>query len=163
MQNRTKVDELGSHAYKYFVHTGNAHPRVGVFPTPGFSCRIVRLGRYSSKLPWCWIHLSSIRHAVTGFIQFSDRLTSLKIRVIGGQASFFTAHAPTNMKDYEFRNASYSEAGDCISSQRAHGPIFALGDFNARIHTSSAHEESLLGPLPFLGCPWKLQLATSNR
>ena len=47
----------------------------------------------------------ALRHAVVSFLQFSDRLASLRIRITGGQLCLITAYAPTNMKDYEYRQA----------------------------------------------------------
>ena len=56
-----------------------------------------------------------------------------------------SAYAPTNQKDFEIRHAFYTQAFDFIQSQRAHGPTFTLGDFNARLHHRQAGEESVLG------------------
>ena len=103
-----------------------------------------------------------LRRSVVGLLQFSDRLASLRVRVSGGQACFVTAYAPTNQKDFETRHAFYTQAHDFIQSQRVHGPTFAVGDFNARLHSRQPSEESVLGPGVF-GDPWRVLDPTANR
>ena len=105
-----------------------------------------------------------VRQSVTGFLQYSDRLASMRLRVPGGQLCLISVYAPTDTKDYsyEYRRSFHDEVQDFILSQRVHGPTFVLGDFNARLHLRRSSEESCLGPGVF-GNPSKVLEPTSNR
>ena len=59
------------------------------------------------------------------------------MRVPGGE--------PTNEYPFEIRQAFYYEAQDFVLSQRVHGPTFALGDFNARLHVRTPSDHDVMG------------------
>ena len=52
----------------------------------------------------------TVTHAVVGFLQYSDRLASLRMRVPGGQVCIASAYAPTNCQNFETRQAFYAQA-----------------------------------------------------
>ena len=55
-----------------------------------------------------------VRHAVSGFLQHSDRLASLRVRVPGGEACFVSVYAPTNEYCFEVWQSFYYEAQDFV-------------------------------------------------
>ena len=103
-----------------------------------------------------------VRHAVSGFLQHSDRLASLRVRVPGGEACFVSVYAPTNEYSFEVRQSFYYEAQDFVSSQRVHGPTFALGDFKARLHLRTPADSGVAGDCAF-GNPNKTLDPRANR
>ena len=48
-----------------------------------------------------------IRRSVVGFCQYSNRLASLKLRVPGGKAVFFSAYAPRSGKSFDERQTFF--------------------------------------------------------
>ena len=105
-----------------------------------------------------------LRHSVAGFLQKSDRIASLRLRVPGGQVCFVTAYAPTDVPAHTFeeRQNFFHDLSDFASSQRTHGPTFVLGDFNARLHYKQSGEERIVGSAVF-GNPRKVLDGSSNR
>ena len=86
------------------------------------------------------------KHAVEGFIQYDERLASIKVRVCGGQVIFVSAYAPHSGHSFETRHDFFTRAHGFIHSQRCHGPTLVLGDFNARLHHRQSGEERIIGP-----------------
>ena len=86
-----------------------------------------------------------LRHAVMGFMQFSQRLASITLRVKGGSLRFISAYAPHNGHDLSVRADFFSELASFIRRQRPHRPTFVFGDLNARIFCSQTGEEAIIG------------------
>ena len=63
---------------------------------------------------------------------------------------------------FEVRQEFYAQVQDFVESQRTHGPVIVLGDFNARLHYRQNGEEDVMGPTVF-GNPNKILASTSNR
>ena len=99
---------------------------------------------------------------VTNFLQFSDRLASLKVKTRRGKFGFTTAYAPHNLKPYDERRSFYSELITVQSKCRANGPRCVLGDLNARIGQQRTGEEDISGPYGF-GKEASHKVESSNR
>ena len=55
--------------------------------------------------PWC-------THRIYGFLQFSDRMASLKIKVAGGKVGIINGYAPHNLKPYDERTVEHTLGKD---------------------------------------------------
>ena len=105
--------------------------------------------------PWC-VHL------IHGFLQYSDRLASIKLKVKGGKVALITGYAPHNLKPYDERQNFYTQLGHILEKTSVNGSKFVLGDFNARIGWCRAGEEHAFGPYGF-GREATHQVDVSNR
>ena len=105
--------------------------------------------------PWC-------KHRVCGFLQFSDRMASLRVRGGEGQVAFICAYAPHNLKPYDERHRFYSDLGHLSDRTAVNGPKYFVGDFNARIGRRRPGEEDIMGPFTF-GREAVHQVDTPNR
>ena len=81
-----------------------------------------------------------------GFLQYSDRLASLKFRVKSGKVGIISAYAPHNLKPYDERRRFYMELGKLLDKTSVNGSKYILGDLNAKIGQRRAAEENALGP-----------------
>ena len=86
---------------------------------------------------------------IHGFLQFSDRLASLKLNVAGGKVGIITGYAPHNLKPYDDRHRFYLELGTLLELTSVNGPKYILGDFNARIGFQRPGEDTCYGPFGF--------------
>ena len=92
--------------------------------------------------PWC-------KHLVKGFLQYSDRMASLKMKVLEGTIGLLSCYAPHNLKPYDDGLHFYSELGKLWERTSVSGPKYLFGDFNARIAFRRCGEEHVLGPHGF--------------
>jgi exonuclease III len=83
--------------------------------------------------------------SIVGFCQLSNRVASLKVRIVGGTAAVFSAYAPHNLKSLGQRIEFYERLSDAFLQTRVNGPKLILGDFNARIGDRRPGEDSALG------------------
>ena len=90
-----------------------------------------------------------IRRSVIGFCQYSNRLASLKLRVPGGKAVFFSAYAPHSGKSFDERQSFFQSTAEIFSKTSSHGPKYLLGDWNARLYQRLPGEEHVVGPHVF--------------
>jgi len=104
----------------------------------------------------------SLRPAVRGFKQLSERLCSIRLRVSGGAIVFISAYAPQNGRSYEQRQDFFNALGEFYVQEKSHGPSYILGDLNARLHVVRDGEGDVIGPAVF-GNPRAQTDATSNR
>ena len=86
---------------------------------------------------------------VTSFLQFPDRIASLKLKTRRGKFGFITAYAPHNLKPYDERRSFYSELITVLGKCRVNGPRYVLGDLNARIGQQRTGEKDIFGPYSF--------------
>ena len=86
-----------------------------------------------------------LRHAVCGFIQFSSRLASIRIRIPGGSACFISAYAPHDGKNLTIRADFFHDLAAFTARCRTHGPTYVVGDLNARLHVRFPSEEQVVG------------------
>ena len=54
--------------------------------------------------PWC-------SRSIARFLQYSDRLASLKMKINGGKIGIITAYAPHNLRPYDERVEFYTGVG----------------------------------------------------
>ena len=92
--------------------------------------------------PWC-------THRVSGFLQYSDRMASLKLKVRGGKVGILTAYAPHNLKPYDERHNFYVNLSRLWEKTSVNGPKYISGDFNARIGSQRPGEGDIVGPFGF--------------
>ena len=102
------------------------------------------------------------RQAVINFIQHSNRLASLQIRVSGGSISVICAYAPQSGLDFDIRHAFFSDMHTFTNKVKAHGPTYTIGDFNSRFHEHFHLETDVVGPFAW-GNPDASITATSNQ
>ena len=76
--------------------------------------------------PWC---VSKVH----GFLQYSDRMASLKLKVTGGKAGIITGFAPHNLRPYDERRDFYDSLAKLWKRTSVNGRKYLFGDFNARI------------------------------
>ena len=82
---------------------------------------------------------------VEGFLQFSDRLASLRLKTRGGRFSIVSAYAPHNLRSYDERHGFYLDLGRLLDTCSVNGPKCILGDFNAKIGQRRAGEDDVFG------------------
>ena len=99
--------------------------------------------------------------AVVGFIQRSNRLAELTLRVSGGYVRLLSVYAPQGGLLYDVRQAFFTDLSSCLLS-KVHGPTIVLGDLNSRLHYRCAGEEDVMGPHVF-GNPHAVLDPLSNR
>lgn len=90
-----------------------------------------------------------IRQSVSGFLQLSDHLASVRLRIPGGELCSVTVYAPMNVYPFDERQASYYEAQDLILTQCVLGPTLALGHFTATIHVQTPSDNDVVGEYVF--------------
>ena len=64
----------------------------------------------------------AFRRSVLGFNQFSDRIASLKLKVLGGQMTILTAYAPHSGHDYAIRRSFFDVLMDFMRCLKCYGP-----------------------------------------
>ena len=64
--------------------------------------------------PWC---IDSIH----GFLQYSDRLASLRVKTRGGKVGIITGYAPHNLRPLEERQNFYTQLGRFCEKTSANG------------------------------------------
>ena len=90
-----------------------------------------------------------MRTSIIGFRQISNRLASLKVRVKGGKAVFFSAYAPHSGKPFLGRQCFFQNFAEEVSKTSSHGPKVLLGDWNARLYRPLPGESDIIGPHVF--------------
>jgi hypothetical protein len=92
--------------------------------------------------PWC-------ARFVAGFLQYSDRIASLKLKVSRGFIAIFSIYAPHNLKPLDERFNFYCELGRLFEKWSGNGNRYLFGKFNARIGRRRRGEEDVLGAYGF--------------
>ena len=121
-------------------------PKAQYFIENGF--QVVLSGKDAER---CWSgvgFLISPRCAsrVVGFLQFSERLMSLKLSTAGGKIGLINAYAPHNALSLDVRVRFYDDLGSVMQKCSVNGAKYLFGDFNARIGRPRAGEEHVFGP-----------------
>jgi hypothetical protein len=91
----------------------------------------------------------SCKCLVRGFLQFSDRLASIKLKVSGGKIAFVTGYAPHNLRPFDEKHVFYIQLGQVLDQTSVNGSKYLMGDFNARVGHCRAGEELEFGPCGF--------------
>ena len=89
------------------------------------------------------------RSYVISFKEYTDRIASLKLRVLGGQLRLILAYAPHGGHEYCLRRSFYEELSNFLHKSKGYGPTILLGDMNARFHRQADGEEDVIGPYVF--------------
>ena len=79
----------------------------------------------------------------------SCRQASLKLRVPGGKMVICRLYAPHSGKPFDERQTFFQASAEWMNSLSRHGPLLALGDFNARLDKMYAGESHLIWPTHF--------------
>ena len=90
-----------------------------------------------------------LAHAVVGFLQLSNRLCCLKLRVQGGTAAFISAYAPHSGYSFDQRQTFFEDLGNMFRRTSVNGLKMVLGDLNSRLHKRLAGESSFIGDFVF--------------
>ena len=90
-----------------------------------------------------------LTHSIMSFLQFSNRMASLKIRTSGGSISLISTYCPHNERPIEERRQFFESFANFAQARKAHGPTLIYGDFNARLHRRNPDEEDFIGPYVF--------------
>lgn len=86
---------------------------------------------------------------IQNFLQFSDRLCSLKIKTKGGKFGLVCAYAPHNLKSIDDKLKFYEDLSRLMDRISVNGPKLVFGDFNARLGQRQPGEDDVLGDFCF--------------
>ena len=100
--------------------------------------------------------------SVVGFLQFSNRLSCMKIRVSRGQIAIINGYAPHSGYPFAVRQCFFEKLGDMIRKTSLNGLKLVFGDLNARIQRRMPGEDAFVGEYVFGSTNAGLQLG-SNR
>ena len=92
--------------------------------------------------PWC-------KGRVKSYMQVSDRVAYIKMKVAGGIVGILSVYAPHNLKPIGEKMSFYVEVDRAYRSCSANQGKLVLGDLNARMGKSQPGEEHILGPDTF--------------
>ena len=87
----------------------------------------------------------NVWHAIVGFMQSSNRLACLKLRVSGGQVAIISAYAPHSGHSFDSRQLFFEQLGTMIDKTSANGMKVVMGDMNARLLSQLPGEEDCIG------------------
>ena len=85
------------------------------------------------------------RLSIMCFVQYNSRLASLRMRVPGGNITLICAYAPQSKISYDVRQNFFTDLQEVTSMAKCHGPMYCVGDFNARFHGSPQVDKGVLG------------------
>ena len=102
------------------------------------------------------------KHAVAGFLQFSNRLACMKFRVKGGLIGVISAYAPHSGYAFDIRQCFFEDLASMLEKTSVNKMELIYGDLNSRIHRQQAGEEQCFGEHVF-GNPRASLEANSNR
>ena len=83
--------------------------------------------------------------SIVSFKATSERIASLRVKVLGGVLNIFTAYAPHDGHDFDSRHTSPCTLSENMKSRGSHEEIIVLGDFNAQLGHVGAGEEEKVG------------------
>ena len=83
--------------------------------------------------------------SLVGFLQKTNRLACLKLRVRGGQVALICAYAPHSRYAFDVRQSFFQELKVTYERTSVNGPKFILGDLNARSGHALPGEERIFG------------------
>ena len=84
--------------------------------------------------------------SLVGFLQKTNRLACLKLRVLGGQVALICAYAPHSSHAFDVRQSFFQDLKVAYERTSVNGPKFILGDLNARSGHALPGEERIFGP-----------------
>ena len=89
------------------------------------------------------------RDSVIGFLQRSNRLACIKLRVEKGRAAIISAYAPHSGHSFDSRQSFFSDLQDIVTKTSVNGMKCIFGDFNARPGHAMPGEEAMIGDHTF--------------
>ena len=94
------------------------------------------------------------RIQVQGFLQFSNRLACVKLRVPQGMVAIVFAYAPHAGYDSDVRQPFHEDVGNMCRKTSVNGMRVICGDLNSRLQKRLPGEEAFLGEHggPILSC-----------
>ena len=112
---------------------------------------------------WSWfLGMPFACKAVIGFLQQSNRLCCLKLRVPGGKLAVISAYAPHSGYTFNARQQFFEDLGTMYEKTSVNGIKMVFGDLNARVIRRISGEEAFVGEHVFGDPETQLQLG-SNR
>ena len=103
-----------------------------------------------------------VKESLVGFMQFSNRLSCMKVRVPHGQIALINAYAPHAGYPFDARQSFFEELRHMVRKTSVNGMKLVMGDLNARIHRRLPGEDDFLGDFVFGSSGANLPLG-SNR
>ena len=101
--------------------------------------------------------------AVISFIQHSPRIAGIKLRTPGGNIGLVSVYAPHSGHTESVRQEFHTNLRAFVDRFRAHGPIFVLGDLNAKLHRCRPGEQYCMGEHAYGDATANLDGANTNR
>lgn len=83
--------------------------------------------------------------SIVGFLQHSNRLACLKLRIPGGKLALVSAYAPHSGYAFDIRQEFFEELGTMFKRTSVNGPKYIFGDLNSRIQRQMPGEETVFG------------------
>ena len=90
-----------------------------------------------------------VKASLVGFLQMSNRLACLKLRVSGGQIAILSAYAPHSGHPHDERQYFHQELGQLYGRTSVNGMKLILGDLNAGVGSALAGEDVYIGKHTF--------------
>ena len=140
----TKLEELQNHINMFHNHIGvlcleETHRTVSQYYITDGGCLLILSGEEDGCFAGVgFIVAPHCRRCVVSLCRDSCRQASLKLRVPGGKMVICSLYAPHSGKPFDERQTFFQAAAEWMNSLSRHGPLLALGDFNARVHKMHA-------------------------
>ena len=84
-----------------------------------------------------------LRHLVSNFAPISERIATIRIKAKFFNISLICAHAPTNDKDDEVKDAFYANLENAYDRCPSHDVKIVLGDFNGKLGRESIYSPTI--------------------
>ena len=113
---------------------------------------IIQSGSSGGEREWAgvgFIVAPWLRRSVTGFLQKSNRLCSIKLKTTSGKLSVICAYAPHNARPHDERQQFFSDLSMLYGQKNGCQVKIIFGDLNSRIGTQLPGEEEEVGPHSF--------------
>ena len=94
--------------------------------------------------PWCVRRVKCYR-------QVSDRMASLRVKIVGGTLGLISRYAPHNAKLLAQRLQFYTELDQTLQKCSSNKGKIICGDLNARIGNARPGEHDIFGPRGLVG------------
>ena len=87
--------------------------------------------------------------SIISFKAVSDRIASLRVKVVGGILNLLSVYAPHDKYDFEVRHNFYTELSMHTKKPNSHETSLVFGDFNTQMGCAGCDEMNFLGPFMY--------------
>ena len=98
-----------------------------------------------------WSRLGAIK-SIISFKAVSDRIASLRVKVVGGILNLLSVYAPHDKFDFEVRHNFYTELSMHTKKPNSHETSLVFGDFNTQMGCAGCDENNFLVHLCITSC-----------